>query len=311
MNKLISFFVLICLGHSFKAKAQSSNDYFQTTVTFPADFKVGDFISFATAKPTAVGASGYYEISIAYTRGNIAAAATHVASSGHGNPSRWLEAGRVNNNVYAYGNGGGLNFTIDHNPGTKAFRIRAVNTLGVSTPLLVEIKIRSVNFNTGYDSHVTPGNETAEVKKLPMTNDWDLIVGNLFNSTDGILAIKAAPNGNVGIGTANPQDKLSVNGKIRAHEIRVTTAAADWPDYVFEENHPLMPLDELERFIKENKHLPNITPAKAVAEDGVALGELNRQLLQKIEEMTLYLIQQNKEIKELKEEMATLKTGSK
>jgi len=309
MNKLILFFFLICLGHSFKANAQSANDYFQTTVTFPPDFKVGDFIEFATANPIAVGASGYYEVSIAYTRGNIAAAATHIVSSTHSNPTRWLEAGRVNNNVYT--SSGGLNFTVDHNTGTKGFRVRAINTLGVSTPLLVDVKIRSINFNTNYTSALKTGNETSAIGPLPMTYDWSLIVGNTATAVPGVLAIKAAPNGNVGIGTANPQDKLSVNGKIRAHEIRVTTNAADWPDYVFEENHPLMSLEELERFVKNNKHLPNIAPAKAVAEDGVALGELNRQLLQKIEELTLYLIHQNKEIKELKEEVATLKIGSK
>lgn len=304
MNKLILFFALLCLGYGFKADAQSANDYFQTAVTFPADFKVGDFIEFAAAKPIAVGASGYYEVSIAYTRGNIAAAATHIASSTHSNPARWLEAGRINNNVYT---SGGINFTVDHNPGTKGFRIRAINTLGISTPLLVDVKIRSINFNTNYTSSLTTGSETNAIGLLPMTYDWSLIVGNTATANPGVLAIKASSNGNVGIGTANPQDKLSVNGKIRAHEIRVTTAAADWPDFVFEENHPLMPLDELEHFVKNKKHLPNIVPAKTAAENGVALGELNRQLLQKIEEMTLYLIQQNKEIKKLKEEVGALK----
>lgn len=308
MNKFILFFALLWLGYGFKADARSANDYFQTTVTFPADFKVGDFIEFASAKPIAVGASGYYEVSIAYTRGNIAAAATHIASSTHSNPARWLEAGRINNNVYT---SGGINFTVDHNPGTKGFRIRAINTLGISTPLLVDVKIRSINFNTNYTSSLTTGSETNAIGLLPMTYDWSLIVGNTATANPGVLAIKASSNGNVGIGTANPQDKLSVNGKIRAHEIRVTTAAADWPDYVFEENHPLMPLDELEHFVKNNKHLPSIVPAKTAAENGVALGELNRQLLQKIEEMTLYLIQQNKEIKKLKEEVGALKADSR
>jgi len=309
MKKLILFFTMLWLGYSYTAQAQNANDYFQTTVTFPADFKVGDFIEFASSKPTAVGASGYYEVSLAYTRGNIAAAATHIASSGHGNSARWQEAGRINNNVYAYGTGGGVNFTIDHNPGTKGFRIRAINTLGVSTPLLVEVKIRSINFNTGYNSYTTTGNEPNAVKMLPMTLDWDLIVGNTFTSTEGILAIKAASNGNVGIGTANPTEKLSVKGTIRAQEIKVE--ASPWPDYVFNDDHQLMPLDSLANFVKEKKHLPNIAPAKSVEENGVALGELNRQLLQKIEEMTLYLIQQNKEIKGLKQEISSLKVNIK
>ncbi|MCW8311108.1 hypothetical protein K7A41_07730 [Sphingobacterium sp. InxBP1] len=306
MKKLILFLAMCWLGYGHTTKAQNTNDYFETTVTFPADFKLGDFIEFATAKPTAAGASGYYEISIAYTRGNIAAAATHIASSTHANTSRWQEAGRVNNNVYTVG---GVNFTVDHNPNTKAFRIRAINTLGISTELNVLVKIRSINFNTGFVKYTTPisGNETNEVKMLPMTYDWDLIVGNSFTSPEGNVAIKATANGYIGIGTAKPTERLSVNGKIRAQEIKVE--ASPWPDYVFEEDHPLMPLDELEHFVKNNKHLPNIAPAQAVQENGVALGELNRQLLQKVEEMTLYLIQQNKEIKALKDEVAALKLG--
>ncbi|MNE78377.1 hypothetical protein D3C80_1747780 [compost metagenome] len=72
-----------------------------------------------------------------------------------------------------------------------------------------------------------------------------------------------------------------------------------------------MPLDSLANFVKENKHLPSIPSAKVVEENGVALGELNRQLLQKIEEMTLYLIQQNKEIKVLKDEISGLKATLK
>ncbi|MNG86657.1 hypothetical protein D3C87_511230 [compost metagenome] len=308
MKKLILFFTMLWLGYSYTARAQNANDYFQTTVTFPADFKVGDYIEFASAKPIAVGASGYYEVSIAYTRGNVASAATHIASSTHSNPTRWLEAGRVNNNVYTTG---GLNFTIDHNTGTKAFRIRATNTLGIATPLVVDVKIRSINFNTGYNSYNITGNETNTVGLLPMTFNWSLVVGNTIESGSGILAIHAANNGNVGIGTSAALDKLSVNGKIRAHEIKVTTAAADWPDYVFNDDHQLMPLDSLANFVKENKHLPSIPSAKVVEENGVALGELNRQLLQKIEEMTLYLIQQNKEIKVLKDEISGLKATLK
>ncbi len=303
MNKFILFFTLLMLGYGYDAKAQNANDYLETTVTFPADYQIGDFIEFATSKPIAASASGYYEVSIAYTRGNIASAATHIVSSTRSNPARWLEAGRVNNNVYT---SGGINFTVDHNPGTKAFRIRAINTLGISAALPVSVKIRSINFNSGYTTYLTTGNESNAVGLLPMSYDWDLVVGNVFNPTPGILAIKAASNGNVGIGTANPTEKLAVNGTIRAKEIKVE--ANPWPDYIFNDDHQLMPLDSLASFVKENKHLPNIAPAKSVEENGVALGELNRQLLQKIEEMTLYLIQQNKEIKELKGEVQALKT---
>ncbi|MGJ1244702.1 hypothetical protein [Sphingobacterium sp. UBA7038] len=303
MNKFILFIILILSGFGYAVKAQNVNDYLETNVTFPANYKIGDFIEFASAKPLSAGASAYYEVSITYTRGNMAAAATHIVSSSHANSPSWQEAGRVNNNVYTTG---AVNFTIDHNPNTKAFRVRAIETFGVTAPLVVYIKIRSINFNTGFNTYLTTGNEPNLVKRLPMTYDWDLVVGNTFTSSEGILAIKAASKGNVGIGTANPTEKLAVNGTIRAKEIKVE--ANPWPDYVFNDDHQLMPLDSLASFVKENKHLPNIAPAKSVEENGVALGELNRQLLQKIEEMTLYLIDQSREIKSLKNEVQALKT---
>ncbi|WP_343321619.1 hypothetical protein [Sphingobacterium multivorum] len=303
MNKFILFIILILSGFGYAVKAQNVNDYLETNVTFPADYKIGDFIEFAAAKPISAGASAYYEVSITYTRGNMAAAATHIVSSSHANSPSWQEAGRVNNNVYTTG---AVNFTIDHNPNTKAFRVRAIETFGVTAPLVVYIKIRSINFNTGFNTYLTTGNEPNLVKRLPMTYDWDLVVGNTFSSSEGILAIKAASNGYVGIGTANPTEKLAVSGTIRAKEIKVE--ANPWPDYVFNDDHQLMPLDSLASFVKENKHLPNIAPAKSVEENGVALGELNRQLLQKIEEMTLYLIDQSREIKSLKNEVQALKT---
>ncbi|WP_214228804.1 hypothetical protein [Pedobacter sp. B4-66] len=98
--------------------------------------------------------------------------------------------------------------------------------------------------------------------------------------------------GNVGIGTASPSEKLSVNGKIRAHEIKVETA--NWPDYVFAKNYKLPSLQETEQHIKDKGHLLGIPSAEEVKTNGVDLGEMNSKLLKKIEELTLYLIDQNK-----------------
>jgi len=303
MKKIILFLSwIVALPAVF---AQNTKDYLETSVTFPSNYKIGDYIEFAKAMPTAAASSSFYEISISYDRGYMAAAATHIASSSHSNPNVWREAGRINNNIYATD---GFNFTVDHNSGTKSFRIRAINTLGNATTLPVNIKIRSINANLGYTLLNLPmANEPNQVKLLPMTYDWDLIVGNTIESTGGILAIKAASNGNVGIGTPTPSEKLAVNGKIRAQEIRVD--AGPWPDYVFQEGYALTPLDSLEQFVKTNKHLPNVSSALQVEKEGVELGELNKQLLQKVEELTLYLIDQHKEIRDLKAEMKALKAG--
>jgi len=100
-------------------------------------------------------------------------------------------------------------------------------------------------------------------------------------------------NGNVGIGTTNPGTyKLAVNGNIRAKEIKVETG---WADYVFKPDYELPTLAEVEQHIKEKGHLINIPSAKAVAKNGIQLGEMNKLLLQKIEELTLYVIDLKKE----------------
>lgn len=111
-------------------------------------------------------------------------------------------------------------------------------------------------------------------------------------------AMVIAPSGNVGIGSFSPGEKLSVNGKIRAQEIKVE--ASNWPDYVFSDDYKLPSLDEVETFVKTSGHLPGVPSAKQVAEEGVELGAVNKILLQKIEELTLYLLEMKKEIKELK-----------
>ncbi|VXD14803.1 hypothetical protein [Marinoscillum sp. 108] len=106
----------------------------------------------------------------------------------------------------------------------------------------------------------------------------------------------------VGIGTSTPSEELEVNGTIRSKEVKVE--AAPWPDYVFSADYSLKSLEETEVFIKENNRLPDMPSAKEVAENGIALGEMNAKLLEKIEELTLHLIEKNHEIKELKSQMS-------
>ncbi|QRY57131.1 hypothetical protein [Sphingobacterium siyangense] len=115
-------------------------------------------------------------------------------------------------------------------------------------------------------------------------------IGREYNNTYMVFR----PNGDIGIGTINPQEKLSVNGKIRAHEIKVETS--NWPDYVFKTDYKLPTLPETERFIKENGHLPEVPKASEVEADGVSLGEMNKILLKKIEELTLQVIELNKKV---------------
>lgn len=92
--------------------------------------------------------------------------------------------------------------------------------------------------------------------------------------------------------------KLGADGTLKAKEVRVTMT--DWPDYVFDNSYNLMPLTETEQYIQTNGHLPNVPSATEVEADGMSVGEMNKVLLQKVEELTLYVIELQKQIDELK-----------
>ncbi|NML37398.1 hypothetical protein HHL17_09335 [Chitinophaga sp. G-6-1-13] len=116
-------------------------------------------------------------------------------------------------------------------------------------------------------------------------------------------------NGNVGIGTMYPKSKLAVNGDIFAKRVRVTQNAADWPDYVFHPAYQLLSLDSTAAFINANRHLPGIPSAQQINENGLDLGEMNRLLLQKVEELTLHMIEAQAENKALKARVEQLEKG--
>jgi hypothetical protein len=125
---------------------------------------------------------------------------------------------------------------------------------------------------------------------------------SLYENNDNVYMQLPKENSYLTIGTNSFNDngelyKLTVNGKVRANSVKVYT---DWADYVFEENYDLPSLEDVENFIKENGHLQDIPSAKEVEENGIELGEMNKLLLQKIEELTLYTIELKKEVDALK-----------
>lgn len=150
---------------------------------------------------------------------------------------------------------------------------------------------------------------------ISTTNDitnghpWDLVFRavpdnvNWNTSAYNSLVVKAgAPSnmlylsssGNIGIGTTTPAEKLSVNGTIKTKKVTVTLN--NWPDYVFLPSYKLPSLKKIEAYIKQNKHLPGIPSAQQVETEGLDLGSNQAALLKKIEELTLYVLQQSKKL---------------
>jgi len=119
-----------------------------------------------------------------------------------------------------------------------------------------------------------------------------------WNKDSGFLCYNT---GNVGIGTTNPEAKLTVKGKIVASEIQVKDVGVI-PDYVFKPDYELMTLSNLSEFVKQNQHLPEVPSEKEFKENGMNMAEMNALLLKKIEELTLYSIDQNKRIIQLEKQ---------
>ncbi|UPK72822.1 hypothetical protein [Chitinophaga filiformis] len=134
----------------------------------------------------------------------------------------------------------------------------------------------------------------------------DIVFGQRISGGAWGEAMRIRANGSVAIGTIDPgTSKLAVEGTITARRIKVTQATT-WPDFVFDAEYKLPPLHEVEAYVKVNKHLPGVPSAVEVAKDGQDVGEMNKILLQKIEELTLHLIEQEKKIAAQQEQINLL-----
>ncbi|HAS46646.1 MAG TPA: hypothetical protein DCS93_39550 [Microscillaceae bacterium] len=281
----------------------------------------------------------------AYTNVFVGAQSGMNTTTGSSNTFLGRESGRMNltgsSNVYV-GQGAGFQNTIGRNNvilGTLAGHknqgngnvfvgnLAGFNELGsdklyiansnTTTPLIYgDFAASALNINGSLQADyltVDPqdnANEGGEIMLLGAGANPSYKVENtqgqfrLSNNNGTHFTVTSA--GNIGIGTSAPGSfKVAVEGKLGAREIRITQVPV-WPDYVFASNYKLLPLEKVEQFINRNHHLPAVPSAKIVEKEGIEVGKMNATLLRKIEELTLYMISVNKEVKQMQQKIQLL-----
>jgi hypothetical protein len=196
-----------------------------------------------------------------------------------------------------------------YHSGDWRFIVNSSGSVGIGTlnpqqkiDVIGRIKLRADNSSSaGIWFTDTNGVQTAFLGQTDQTSAGSL---GIYHSGDWRFIVNS--NGNVGIGTFSPDAKLAVKGTIHAEEVKVDLSVPG-PDYVFEKDYNLMSLEEIKAYIEKHKHLPEVPSAKEMETNGVNLSEMNMILLKKVEELTLYLIEKDKEIQILKKDIKTIK----
>jgi hypothetical protein len=213
--------------------------------------------------------------------------------------------------VYANASGAGTNHGIienAHSSGRTQFMIASLLSGNYNY-------IRMMTHGSGFSSDHYLSDGTNDAGLALIAGQGTAMTKFSVGTTDGVPFSLITNNterfyikstGEVGIGTTNPQAKLAVNGDIFSKKVKVTQSG--WPDYVFAPAYRLRTLAEVELFIKQQHHLPDAPSAAAVEKDGLDLGDNQAMLLKKIEELTLYLIAQNKKLELLEKEVTQLKS---
>lgn len=185
-----------------------------------------------------------------------------------------------------------------------AVTIGSASPGNIATPLGKTVGGYNIDFETWRD--IVPIQTGARIRAERINNHADnnalvQAMDLVFYTSTGIdqtsltEKLRIRNDGDIGIGTPNPQAKLGVNGLIRCKEVKVEMS--NWPDYVFKDGFKLPTLAELNKYIDRNHHLPGLPSAETLKNDGLNLGEINRLVAQKVEELTLYLIEKDKQEK--------------
>ncbi|MBS7563041.1 hypothetical protein KHS38_01375 [Mucilaginibacter sp. Bleaf8] len=301
MKKLSS--LLTCLLAGYASYAQT----FTTDVTINASVPVGHgsgytSLWFPNATSVMPEVSSTYA-GIALSSNVIRSASTGWAFADASKPAwrLFMGHGSVTDNFYIQRSG-----PTNYNPQTY-FIIKNTGNIGIGTnnpQATLNIKGPTpglIKLNPSADNGEASIQFSTKASETDNTSKW--AIGPGVYSTGQNFAIGSTffnsavatfqTNGNVAIGTTDAKGyKLAVAGNIRATEIKVE--ALPWPDYVFKPSYKLPSLTEVKEYIEKNKHLPDMPSEQEVAKEGISLGEMNRLLLKKVEELTLYLIEKDK-----------------
>jgi len=204
------------------------------------------------------------------------------------------------------GNGEGIDLGVSTN--NPAISVRG-SLVGIGTTTIPQAKLE-------VDAEGNPANLEGDITNGIMVKGTDQVLYMGANSTSHVSYIQSvdygtavaplllnARGGNVGINTTTPQYPLDVYGTIRAKEVLVNLNGT--ADFVFKDNYNLKPIQEVYNYAKENKHLPDVPSEAEVVKNGMNMGEFQVKLLQKVEELTLYMAQQDKTIQAQQAQLQT------
>lgn len=252
--------------------------------------------------------------------GNSSPLSNIIGHTNASQPSLLFRAGSTNS-VFSVSNLGRIGIGINNTSPGVELDVRGVTNPGFilsATGVPASAVMGIATSGSSYSANAVVGDVVFGPKG---GGSHDLIL-SCQNGNSGSIRFKSGPiggdveymtirgNGLVGIGTNNPQFLLDVAGTIRACEVRVNLSGG-WCDYVFDKNYKLMPFAELEKYINDNHHLPKIPAAAEVDKNGLDMGSMQISMMEKIEELTLYMLQLKKENDALKARLEAVENNGK